>query len=237
MKTLMNLAAAICLGGALTACNGGGDDGCTVDTDCKGDRLCDTASGTCVGPDGGAGGQGGGAGGQGGQGGGLGATCSDLCGRAPVDNNTADCVADIISDRHPSVVGNDDCADANDSTAACGRCYTSESVSEQSCGLALAGCFQGGPGGQGGAGEGGAGEGGAGGGGEEVANCEDLCAFAPVASGTADCVAEFMAPRHPAVLGEPVCGQANTAPSVCEQCYDNANVTDASCVAAWVSCF
>lgn len=246
MKTLMNLLAAVCLGGAMTACNGGGDDGCTVDTDCKGDRLCDTASGSCVGPDGddpdaaGQGGQGGGAGGQGGQGGGLGVSCSDLCDRAPVDNETADCVADIISERHPSVAGNDDCIDANDATAICGRCYTAEGVSEQSCGAALAACFGGGEGGQGGQGEGGqggGGEGGQGGGGDEVEDCADLCAFVPVDSGTADCVAAFMAPRHPAVLSEPVCGQANIQSGVCEQCYDDANVTDASCVAAWRDCF
>ena len=262
MKSWMNLAAVLCLGGAMTACNGGSDDGCSIDTDCKGDRICDTASGMCVGPDddgpdasgqGGAGGQGGtggqgGQGGAGGGGGGLGATCSDLCDRAPADNTTADCVADVISERHPSVAGNEDCIDANDSTAVCGRCYTREAVSEQSCGMALSACFGGGQGGEGGqgeggeggqgeGGEGGQGEGGEGGQGDAVQDCADLCAFVPVDPATANCVAAFMAPRHPAVLSEPVCSQANAQSGVCEQCYDDANVTDASCVAAWRSCF
>jgi hypothetical protein len=144
-----------------------------------------------------------------------------------VDPATAACVVRIVSAAHPGTANNPDCAAANDDPAACIRCYRDEGVLDAVCGAARGSCLDGG------AGAGGAG---GGGGGEAVEDCTDLCALAPVNDDIADCVAEYVAIRHPAVLGVPACQNANQ-PATCQSCYDAADVADATCVGAWSSCF
>lgn len=123
---------------------------------------------------------------------------------------------------------NADCLQANADNGACQRCYLNEAVANATCGAARTACFDdGGQGGQGGQG---------GGQTDAVETCVDLCALAPVRDSIADCVAEYVAPRHPAVLALPACQDANQR-AVCQRCYDDAAVSDATCVGAWRACF
>lgn len=221
MKSWMMIAACLYAFG----CDGGSDS-CESDADCKGDRICDAAMGACVDPNEvGAGGN---------PGGGLGAACVDLCAQAPVGAQIANCVSDLVTSQHPSAADNADCLQANADNAACQRCYLNEAVTNGTCQAARAACFD--DGGAGGAGAGGAGAGGAGGQSGGVETCVDLCQLAPVRDSIADCVAEYVAPRHPAVLGIAACQDANQT-AVCQQCYDDADVSDATCVGAWTACF
>lgn len=192
-----------------------------------------------------------------GGGGGSVQTCPDLCALAPVGSSEADCVGDFVSQANPSVALNAQCAAANDSVGACQSCYDAENVQDSTCAAAHRACFGGGGagggaggagggaggvggvggvgGGAGGAGGAGGGAGGAGGGGD-VASCEDLCAFAPVDDDTADCVANYVVPRHPMIAQVPICGQAND-PLFCLSCYNAGQVTDATCIGAYEACF
>jgi hypothetical protein len=93
-------------------CSSSEEDGCSSDTDCKGDRVCE--SGKCVSPSGGGGSGAGGSGGGGGGGGSGGAVATGGAAGCPSECKTSAgtcCAGSGVCAAVPPCLGNPCCSE------------------------------------------------------------------------------------------------------------------------------